>query len=121
MSKETFLAFVLIGLVLGWISGTLLLTIDILFPGLVFVVLIYIAGKKGGKFLLIFLIPFVFSLIISGVLVLLPIERGFKNIQGIIIETKANYFIMSNGIRRYYIYEKATRSEEHTSELQSRI
>lgn len=108
MSKETFLAFVLIGLVLGWISGTLLLTIDILFPGLVFVVLIYIAGKKGGKFLLIFLIPFVFSLIISGVLALLPIERGFKNIQGIIIETKANYFIMSNGIRRYYIYEKTT-------------
>lgn len=111
MSKETFLAFVLIGLVLGWISGTLLLTINILFPGLVFVVLIYIAGKRGGKCLITFLIPFAISLAISGTLNLLPTEAGFKNFQGIIVETKANYFIVSNGIRRYYIYEKATTRE----------
>lgn len=108
ISKETCLAFVLMGLVIGWISGTLLLTINILFPGLVFLMLLYIAGKKGGKCLLIFLVPFVVSLAISGTLNLLPLRGGFQNVQGIIIQTKVNYFIVSNGLRRFYVYEKET-------------
>ncbi len=106
IKRETFLAFLFLGLVIGWISGLFLLTLKILLPSLVLLILAYQASKSGKVGLISLFSAFLFSFLLSAILNNLPIRSGYYELKGIVILAKNNYFVLFDGIKRVYVYEK---------------
>lgn len=106
IKKETLLLLSLLGLVIGWISGLFLLTYKILLPSLVLLILLYFAYRNGKSGLISLLLPFLLSFIISSILNNLGYKDGYCEIKAVVISSKNNYFVVSNGLRRLYVYEK---------------
>lgn len=106
IKRETLLVFLFLGLVIGWISGLFLLTLKILLPSLVLLILAYQASKSGKVGLISLFSAFLLSFLVSAILNNLPIISGYYELKGIVILAKNNYFILFDGIKRIYVYEK---------------
>ncbi len=110
--KKSFIAFFsLLGFTLGSYFGFYLHHYEFLALFLLLSLLFLFLSIRQGRGALI---AFLLSLSLSFGLERIPLpseKEGMGVTSGIVIETKANYFLFRNGIRTYYVYEKETERE----------
>ena len=106
ISKESFVLYLLLGLLMGWIFGLLIASLKILYAGLVFLIITFFAWKKGKRILIPYVIAFFLMFSFSLIINLIPTKTGNFEGVGIVIGTKSNYYILLSNFKRYYVYDK---------------
>lgn len=94
----------LLGATLGAWIGFSLKSVRLYWLLAVTVPCLYLCAKRGGKTLMAFL--FSLGVGVSLFAIALPVKTGRGNYEGIVIESKANYFLYESEWRRYYVYSK---------------
>lgn len=94
-----------ISAVFGSLVGIKFGTWGMAFPLIGSLLLLLWIRKGGRRGYIVFLIFFSFFFLFTAISSSLPFE-GVKTLRGVVISSKNNYYIVSDGFRRVYVYEK---------------
>ncbi len=106
ISKESFVLYLLLGLLMGWIFGLLIASLKILYAGLVFLIITFFAWRRGKKILLPYIVTFFLMFSFSLITNLISAKTGYFEGAGVVISAKSNYYILLSNFKRYYVYDK---------------
>lgn len=106
IEKESLFLFIALGLALGFSSGYMSVSLNALMPGAISLIMLVFAFRKGKKYFLAFVLIFICFFIFGILHQVIEAPNGMSAVYGVVIKSKSNYFIITNGWHKYYAYEK---------------
>jgi len=110
VAKPYISLLILLGLLVGYNIGFYLFSLTVLCPILVLLLFVFKIKGRGKEAIVSFLLTLTIGF---GIGVIKTKARSdYGTYQGIVVESRQNYFLFDSGFHRYYVYEKACEREE---------